>query len=219
MIVMQFAARFGSDAPGAAPARRRERAQRIEDHGNVDHFLNDGGRHRRQPAERRRQHGQHRKPHPRHDALDGDPPRPPRDHDRLADPVEPVGENHHVRGFRGCAGAARAERDPDVGRRQRRRIVDAVADHDGGMQPLLGAHRVDLVGGNAFGEHAVEIERGADRLRGGGAVAGDHHDAGDAGLAQQADRPRRVGAELVGQQQCADRPAFDRDEYDQRRPP
>jgi hypothetical protein len=31
------------------------------------------------------------------------------------------------------------------------------------------AHGVDLVGGNAIGEHGVEIERGADRLRGGGA--------------------------------------------------
>jgi hypothetical protein len=87
------------------------------------------------------------------------------------------------------------------------------------MQPLLGAHGVDLVGGNAFGEHAVEIERGADRLRRGGAVAGDHQDAGDAGLAQQADRPRRVGAEFVGQQQCAGRPSVHRDEYDQGRSP
>ena len=200
-------------------ACRLERAQRIEDHGNVDQLLKDGGRHRHQPAERRRQHGQHRKSHPDDDALDGDVPGSPRDHDRLADPIEPVGENDHIGGFRGCAGAARAEGDPDVGRRQRRRIVDAVADHDGWMEPLLGAHRVDLVGGNAFGEHAVEIERGADRLRGGGAVAGDHQDAGDAGLAQQADRPRRVGAEFVGQQQCADRPSVDRDEYDQGRSP
>ena len=167
----------------------------------------------------RRQHSQHRKSHPGDDALDGDLPGAPRDHDRLADPIEAVGENDHIRRFRGCAGAARAERDPDVGRCQCRRIVDAVANHDGWMQPLLGAHRVDLVGGNAFGEHAIEVERGADRLGGGGAVAGDHQDAGDAGLAQQADRPRRVGAEFVGQQQCADRSPFDRDEYDQGRPP
>ena len=88
-----------------------------------------------------------------------------------------------------------------------------------GCEPLLGAHRVDLVGGNAFCEHAIEIERGADSLRRGGAVTGDHQDTGDASLAQQADRPRRVGAEFVGQQQCADRPPFDRDEYDQRRSP
>ena len=116
-------------------------------------------------------------------------------------------------------GAARAQRDAHVGRRQRRGVVDAVADHDGRIEPLLGTHRVDLVGGNAIGQHGIEIERGADRLRGGGAVAGDHDDAGNAGLAQHADGMRRVGAQLVGEQQRADRPPLDGDEHDQRRPP
>src|SRR5450432_943405 len=31
------------------------------------------------------------------------------------------------------------------------------------MQPLLGAHGIDLVGGNAVGQHRIEIERGAKR--------------------------------------------------------
>ena len=52
MIMMQLAARRGGHAPAAANTRRPERAQRIEDHGNVDQFLKDGGRHRQQPAER-----------------------------------------------------------------------------------------------------------------------------------------------------------------------
>ena len=73
----------------------------------------------------------------------------PRDDDRLGDPIEAVDENDHIGGFRGGAGAARAQGDPDIGRGQRRRIVDAVADHEGRMQPLLGAHRIDLVGGHA----------------------------------------------------------------------
>ena len=60
-----------------------------------------------------------------------------RDDDRLADPVEPVGEDHHVGGFRRGAGAAGTERDADIGRGQRRRVIDAVADHDGRMQPLF----------------------------------------------------------------------------------
>ena len=87
------------------------------------------------------------------------------------------------------------------------------------MQPLLGAHRVDLVGGHPVGQHRIEIERGADRVRRGGAVAGDHDHARDAGLAQQPDRPRRVGAKFVGEQQGTDRPSLDRDEDDQRRAP
>ena len=151
--------------------------------------------------------------------LDRDPPRPLRDHDRFADPVEPVGEDHHIGGLRRGAGADGGKRDADIGRGQRRRIVDAVADHDGRVQPLLGAHRIDLVGRHAFGQHRVEIERGTDRRRGPGAVAGDHDDARDAGVAQQPDRPRRVGPKLVGEQQGADRPSLDRDEYDQRRSP
>ena len=54
-------------------------------------------------------------PMPDDDALDRDPPRPLRDHDRLADPIEAVGEDHHVGGLRRGAGAAGAERDPDIG--------------------------------------------------------------------------------------------------------
>jgi hypothetical protein len=89
------------------------------------------------------------------------------------DPVEAIGEDHHIGRFRRSAGAAGAERDSDIGESQRRRIVDAVADHDGRMQPLLGAHRIDLVGGHPIGQHRIEIKCRADRLRGGGAVAGD----------------------------------------------
>ncbi len=87
------------------------------------------------------------------------------------------------------------------------------------MQPLLGAHRVDLVGGNALRQHGIQVERRADRLRRAGAVAGDHDDAGDAGLAQQPDRARRIRTKFVGEQQGADRPPLDRDEHDERRPP
>ena len=148
-----------------------------------------------------------------------DAARAPGDHDRLADPVEPVRQDHHVGGLRRGAGAARAHGDADVGRRQRRRIVDAVADHDGRMQPLLGAHRVDLVGGNAVGQDGIEIERGADRLRRRGAIAGHHDDPGDAGRAQHADGVRRLAAQFVGEQQRPDRPALDGDEDDQRRAP
>ncbi len=216
---MQIASVRGRHAPAGVAIARRQRPQRIEDHGDVDHLLNDSRRHRQQPAEGRGQHRQRRKSHAGDDAFDRDPPRPLRDHDRLADPIEAVGEDHHIGRFRRGAGAAGAKRDPDIGRCQRRRVVDAVADHDGRMQPLLGAHGIDLVGGHALGQHRIEIERRADRVRGGGAVAGDHDHACNARLAQQPDRPRRVGTKLVGEQQCADRPSLDRDEDDERRTP
>jgi hypothetical protein len=41
------------------------------------------------------------------------------------------------------------------------------------MQPLLGAHGIDLVAGDAVGQYRIDVERGTDRLRGSGAVAGD----------------------------------------------
>ena len=37
-------------------------------------------------------------------------------------------------------------------------------------------------------------------LPGRGAIAGDHHHAANAGVTQQPDRARRVGAELVGEE-------------------
>ena len=198
---------------------RVQGAQGIEDHYNVDHFLGDRRRHRRQPSGRRCQHGEDRQAHAGDNAFYGNMACTLRDHDRIADPVETVGEDHHIRRLGRGAGAARAERDPHVGRCQRRGVVDAIADHDGRMEPLLGAHGVDLVGRNTVGQHGVEIERGADRLRGGGAVASDHHDTGDTGFTQHANGARRVGAQFVGEQQCADRSFLDGDEDDERRSP
>ena len=72
------------------------------------------------------------------------------------------------------------------------------------MKPLLGQHRIDLVGGHAVGEHGVKIERCPDRLRRRGAIAGHHDEAGDTGRAQHADGMRRLGAQFVGEQQGAD---------------
>ena len=88
------------------------------------------------------------------------------------------------------------------------------------MQPLLGAHGIDLVGGHAVGEHGIEVERGADGLRGGGTVAGDHDDARDAAPRAACRIACGVSARSSSaKQQRADRPALDRDKDDQRRPP
>ena len=193
VIAMQLAPGRGGDAPAGAAVSGVQARSALRITATSITSWTMARRNRMQPAQRRRQHRERRQRHAGDDTFDGDPPRPLRDLDCFADPVEPVGKDHHVGGFRRSAGAAGAERDPDVGGGQRRGVVDAVADHDGRVQPLLGAHRVDLVGGNAFGQHGIEIERRADRLCSAGAIAGDHDDAGDAGLAQQPDRARRIG--------------------------
>ena len=137
----------------------------------------------------------------------------------VADPIQTVRQNYRIRRFRRGAGAARAHRDPHVRRGQRGGVVDAVADHGGWMQPLLDAHGLDLIGGNALAQHGVEIEGGADRLRGACPISRHHHDPDDARLAQHTDGPRRVGAQFVGEQQRADRPPFQGDKNDERRAP
>lgn len=113
----------------------------------------------------------------------------------------------------------RAHGDADIGGSERRRVVDAIADHGGREKPLLAAHGIDLVRRHAVGEHSIEVERGADGLRGGGVIAGDHDDACDARRPQHADRMRCFGAQFVGQEQRPDGAALDRDEHHQGRPP
>ena len=68
-------------------------------------------------------------PDPGHDALPGDPTGPLGDRHRLGQPVQPVDGEHHVGGLGRGGGASRPHRHADVGRGQRRGVVDAVADH------------------------------------------------------------------------------------------
>ena len=51
-----------------------------------------------------------------------------------------------------------AHGDADIRCCEGRRVIDTVADHQGRREPSLVDNRVDLVRGNAVGEHGVEIE-------------------------------------------------------------
>ena len=82
--------------------------------------------------------------------------------------------------------------------RQRRGVVDAVADHRHALAGRL--QRLDLVGlplGAHLGEHAVDAEQPADRRAGAPVVAGDHHDR-LAQPPQRVDRLAGVGLDGVG---------------------
>ena len=116
--------------------------------------------------------------------------------------VEAVDQQHHVRRLGRGGGAAGAHRDADVGGGERRRVVDAVADHH---------HRAVL----ALGEHRERPSRRAERsagrprtparrpLRPPRAVAGGQNDALDAERAQARQKRRRAGAQRVRQHQHA----------------
>ena len=136
-----------------------------------------------------------------------DPARTPRDPHRLGDAVEPVDDQHDVGGLGRGRRPASAHRDADVGGRERRRVVHAVADHD--RQAELGLRprpRRPCRPGRAR-PGPVDADRDPDGFGDVRVVAGDHHDAFDPRPAERPDHPRRVGADRVLEQQRAARSA------------
>ena len=190
-----------------SPARARvlERPQRVEDHGDVDDLLQRRAPCRRQVAEGGGDHRDERHADAGQHAFDRDAAGAPGDHDGLAEAVEPVDREHDVGGLRRRGRAAGPDRDTDVGKGERRCIVDAVAHHDRRTPRVLGPDRVDLFRRSALGEYLVDADHRTDRLRRLFAVAGDHDDATDAVSAQPADRAGRVGADRVVEQHRATR--------------
>ena len=86
----------------------------------------------------------------------------------------------------------------DVGRRQRRRVVDAITGHRHAPALRLQAlHQCDLVLRPHLAMHLVDAEAARDRTRGGPAVAGGHDDA-QAEATQRRDRFRRRGLDRIG---------------------
>ena len=115
-------------------------------------------------------------------------------------PRELVADQRDVRGLEGDVRAG-ADRDPEVGLRQRRRVVDAVADHRDdrpGRLQLGDASR--LVARQDLGQDPVgaDADLGTDRLRHRASVAGDHPDL-EVRRAQRRDRLGRSGLDRVGQ--------------------
>ena len=73
---------------------------------------------------------------------------------------------------------AGADREAEVGLRERGRVVDAVADHrDDAALGLQPADDVGLVGRQHLGDHLVDADLGGDRARGRLVVAGQQHRA------------------------------------------
>ena len=102
---------------------------------------------------------------------------------------------------------ARLHGDADIGLRQRRRVVGAVAAH--GDQPALCLLRADvaqLVLGGRLGDEVVDAGLRGDRGGGDGVVAGDHHRL-DAHAAQLREALLDVRLDHVLQVDDAEQPA------------
>ena len=117
---------------------------------------------------------------------------------------------HDVGGLDRDVGAG-ADRDPDVGLGERGGVVDAVADHRhlaALVLELFDSGR--LVLGQHFGDHVLDADLGGDPLRGGVAVAGQHHRA-HSQLAQGCDGGLGGVARGVGDRDDPGRGAVERD--------
>ena len=122
-----------------------KRAQRVQDHCDVDSLLQQSAGDRRQASGGGEEHRGERKPHADDHALQRDGARTPGDLHRFGEPSEMVDGQNDVGGLRRSGGAARPHGDPDVRGGERRSVVQAVADHDGGAAPGLAAHGLDLL--------------------------------------------------------------------------
>ncbi len=132
----------------------------------------------------------------------------------IGDAVDAVDGDDCVGGLGGDGRAGGAHRDPEVGHRERRSVVDAVADHDHGSQHWVGgdpADDLELVLGGLLGVDAVDAELATDPLGDRAAVARDHRDMPDPLGAKPVDDPVGVGAQLVGHHDHAGHAAIDRD--------
>ena len=96
---------------------------------------------------------------PGHDTLHRDPAGPVRDGEALRQAVEPVDGHHHVGCLRRRRSSPGSHGHTDVGRRQRRRVVYAIADHHRDASGALAPDGIELVRRRLLGQDRV----GADR--------------------------------------------------------
>jgi hypothetical protein len=138
-----------------------QRTQRVEQHGEVDHLLEERTPGGGQVPGCGDAHGHQRQADAHDHALARDAARAAGDDHRIAEAVEPVDGQHDVGRLGRRGRAAGADGDADVGQGERRRVVDPVADHDRAPQPSFAADDLDLLGGGALGQDLVHPDHGA----------------------------------------------------------
>ena len=155
----------------------RQRAQRIENDGDVDRFLRQRAGNRRQPTDWRKAHRDSRHRHAGHDALHRDAAGALGDRHRVGDAIEPIDQDDDIGRLRRGAGATAPIAMPTSAAASAGASLMPSPTITVGCKPLLGRDRIDLVGRDPIGEHGVEIERRPDGFGRVGPVAGQHDDA------------------------------------------
>ena len=125
-----------------------------------------------------------------------------------------VGHQRDVGRLEGRVRACRAHRDADVGGRQRRRIVHAVADHRNRSVRLLQfVDGRDLVVRQQLRERLVDADLARERIGARLVVAGEHHDSPHALMPEQLDGVARRVARAIGERDDAERTSLAGDEH------
>lgn len=110
-----------------------------------------------------------------HEVLTDDPPRPTTETDRVGEVGEVFSHDDHIRRLERYVRSCDADRDPDIGDSQRRRVIDPVPDHRdatrtiGAPQNLRlfvrGESRMDFLDTHALADRPSRCVR----------IAGEHH--------------------------------------------
>ena len=104
-------------------------AQRIEDDGDVQGFLQERTERGGNVAKGRDDHQHATHPHANPDALFGDHECAFADSDGIGDPADVIGRQHHISRFRRNGRTAHAHGNADCGRGQGRSVINTVANH------------------------------------------------------------------------------------------
>jgi hypothetical protein len=112
-------------------ACRHGRAQRIYDDCNVERLLVERAHDRCDVSKACGYHRGQAKRQSNRDALSRDVQRTPCDRNAIYNAVQILAEHDDIRGLGRDPATTRRNRNTDVGRSERRRVIDAIADHGG----------------------------------------------------------------------------------------
>ena len=181
---------------------KRRRRRLFKTTNTLENAIAAGGDDRAQkPRDRERDRGHVVGERPEEVLLDR-PQRAAREPDRIHRGTEVAGDERQVAGLDRDVGA-RSDREAEVGLRERRGVVDAVADHRHRLPLALElCDDVPLSVREDACDHAVDARLGADRRGGALVVPGQQH-GHEAERTEVGDRPRRRRLDAIGEDEGA----------------
>mgnify|MGYP000856887368 CR=1 FL=1 len=174
---------------------------------------------RLKPSEGCHNHGDPGQSHADDNALKSNLTGAARDGHSFGNAVKAVHHNDHVGRIRRGAGPAGTQSHTDICGGECGRVVAAVADHKGRMQPTLHGDCIHFVDGISIRKDRVDVERRGDGLGRICPVSRHHHDASNPCSAKRLDGTWGLPTQLVAQEQRARDATIDGNKDAERTPP